>query len=109
MDGRRPLKFLEGPYPSAQEPLSPDLVKKSTKINRIHWGQEYWAGILQYASFLHMTVAGENPKERQYVENVVNKLKLKHRDKIHLYYNRTQARYGYDESDKKVREGEKCH
>jgi hypothetical protein len=80
-----------GPYPAAQTiPIDTRIDRKSNvHTGAIVWGAKRWASVLNFAKFLHINVAGNNTNDKQQIEKIVKKLKLKNDYKIVYNFNET--------------------
>jgi hypothetical protein len=81
LDGRRPVPELNTPR----------------YTNKIPWDMNnMYASLLNISDGLYLNVVGEDESHKQQVEEYINNLDLKHRNKVKVHYNRTITRYAYD-------------
>ena len=94
-----------GPYPSAQ--IVPQERKSNLKTGPITWGAKTWAGVLNFAKFVHVNVAGKNPEDMNAIKKIVEDLKLHNNDKIVFNFNKTIDRGSHRGKSAAEQEGEK--
>eukprot|EP00667_Euglena_gracilis_P014382 EG_transcript_14891 len=89
MDGRRPVNFFHGEHPFDQ---SIDPCPNCSVHGGLRWLPAQWASVLDLADQLYLNVAHQRRGDFERVKQMVDRLPLKHRDKLYLHFNLTIAR-----------------
>ena len=78
---------------------------KLRKSGHIAWETKNWAGVLDYADFLHINTVGSDPKDGEIIKKIVTDLELSNHHKIRFNFNQTFTRGHYRGTTDKERAG----
>jgi hypothetical protein len=102
LDGRRLLQDYFRNTTNTQTESAP--VSRYDKDGKLAWSSAPGASLLEESDGLYLNIAVHNRKEYDKVKGFIDKLKLKHVDKIRMNYNETVSRQTFRYASKEKKE-----